>query len=281
MASISSSVGLVSGINTGDIINQPMAIESRPKDLLQSRVDSLGQQKLAYTDLSTRLTSLRINGQALNKPSTFQSASATSSNEAAVTASTTTGATVGSYQLQVARLVTTQQVVSRGYEDFNSSKVGAGTITLGVGGGELTRLDNLSDLNGGNGVRRGQFRITDRAGNSAIVDTTAAVTIQDVVKKINTSLDVQVRASIKGDTLQIDDLTGKTASSLIVEDIGDGHAAQDLGLTGNVAATSLAGTDINYVGRATMLGQLNDGRGMGHASTGDDFAIQPGDGGAV
>ena len=156
MASISSSVGLVSGINTGDIINQLMAIESRPKDLLQSRVDSLGQQKLAYTDLSTRLTSLRINGQALNKPSTFQSASATSSNEAAVTATTTTGATVGSYQLQVARLVTTQQIVSRGYEDFNSSKVGAGTITVGVGGGELTRLDNLSDLNGGNGVRRGR-----------------------------------------------------------------------------------------------------------------------------
>src|SRR5438874_1118604 len=281
MASISSSVGLVSGINTGDIINQLMAIESRPKDLLQSRVDSLGQQKLAYTDLSTRLTSLRINGQALTKPSTFQSATATSSNESAVTATTTTGATVGSYQLQVARLVTTQQIVSRGYEDFNSSKVGAGTITLGVGGGELTRLDNLSDLNGGNGVRRGQFRITDRAGHSAIIDTTAAVTLQDVVKKINTSLDVQVHASISGDKLQLDDLSGKTDSNLIVQDVGDGHAAADLGLVSNAAANTTAGADINYLGLNTSLSLLNDGRGVGKASTGGDFTIQPGDGGAA
>ena len=73
MATISSSVGLVSGINTGDIINQLMAIESRPKDLLQSRMDSLSQQKLAFTDLSTRLTSLRINGQALVYERMFQS----------------------------------------------------------------------------------------------------------------------------------------------------------------------------------------------------------------
>src|SRR5436190_24343064 len=114
MPTISSSVGLVSGINTKDIIDQLMALESRPKDLLQSRIDGITQQKLAYTDLSTRLTSLQINGQALNKGSTFQSASATSSDKDVVSATTATGAAAGSYQIQVARLVTTQQVVSRG-----------------------------------------------------------------------------------------------------------------------------------------------------------------------
>src|SRR3954470_22714175 len=102
MGRISSGVGLVSGINSKDIIDQLMALEARPKDMLQSRVDSITQQKLAYTDLSTRLTSLRINGQSLSKPSIFQGATATSSDEDVVTATTTTGAVVGSYQLQVA-----------------------------------------------------------------------------------------------------------------------------------------------------------------------------------
>src|SRR3954468_19394971 len=281
MGRITSGVGLVSGINSKDIIDQLMTLESRPKDLLQSRIDGISQQKLAYTDLNTRLTSLRINGQSLNKAATFQSATATSGDESVVTATTSAGAAAGSYSIQVARLVTTQQIVSRGYQDFNSSKIGAGTVTIGVGGGELTRLDNLADLNGGAGVRRGQFRITDRAGHSAIIDTSAAVTLQDVVKKINTSLDVQVHASIKGDQLQLDDLSGKTDSNLIVQDVADGHAAADLGLAGNVAANTVAGTDINYLGLNTSLSLLNDGRSVGKASTGGDFTIQPGDGGAA
>ena len=63
-----------------------------------------------------------------------------------------------------------------------------------VHGGELTSQSTLSQLNGGEGVRRGMFRITDRAGNTAVIDTTAAVSLDDVIKKINTSLDVSVKA---------------------------------------------------------------------------------------
>src|SRR5438477_3673643 len=104
MGRISSGVGLISGINSKDIIDQLMALESKPKDLLQSRIDGINQQKLAYTDLTTRLTSLQINGQTLDKASTFQGASATSGDENVVTATTSNGAAPGSYQLQVSRL---------------------------------------------------------------------------------------------------------------------------------------------------------------------------------
>ena len=40
MGTITSGIGLVSGINTGQIIDQLMALESRPKTLLQTRIDS-------------------------------------------------------------------------------------------------------------------------------------------------------------------------------------------------------------------------------------------------
>ncbi len=281
MGQITSSVGLVSGINTGDIINQLMAIEAQPVNLLQSRMDDINQQKLAYTGLSTQLASLNINGQSLDKQSTFQNATATSSDESIVTATAATGAAPGSYQVQVAQLVTTQQIISSGYADFNSTKIGAGTITIGVGGGELTTLNSLSSLNGGAGASRGQFRITDRSGNSAIIDTSAAVTLQDVVKKINTSLDIQVHASIKNDSLVLTDTSGQTTGNLVVQDVADGHAADDLGIVGSVASDTLTGTDINYIGTNTQLSQLNDGRGVGSADGGTDFTIQPGDGGAA
>ena len=81
MGTITSGIGLISGLNTKDIIDQLMAIESRPKTLLQTRIDATNQQKLAYTDLSARLTSLNLSALTFQKPSTFQTATASSSNE--------------------------------------------------------------------------------------------------------------------------------------------------------------------------------------------------------
>jgi flagellar hook-associated protein 2 len=276
MGRISSGVGLVSGINSKDIIDQLIALESRPKDLVQAKLDGVNQQKLAYTDLTTRLASLKLTGTTLKKTSTFQAATATSSNDDVLTATAANGAAVGSYQFQVARLVTTQQLVTQGYADFNSSKIGAGTITIGQGGGELTALNPLSHLNGGAGVHRGIFRITDRSGASAVIDISSAVNLQDVIKKINTTLDVQVHAKLDGDKIVLEDVSGKTTSNLIVQDLADGSAAADLGIVANVAGNTITGTDINSLGRDTALAQLNDGRGVGTLGAGTDFTIRVG-----
>ena len=156
MGRITTGVGLVSGINSKDIIDQLIKLESAPKDLLQTRVDSTNQQRLAYTDLQARLSSIQIFGQSIQKTATFSAASTASSDENVLTATATSGAAIGAFQLQVARLVTTQQSVSKGYTDVNA-KVGAGTITIEQGGGEVSSSTLLSDLRGGDGIRRGIF----------------------------------------------------------------------------------------------------------------------------
>ena len=74
MGRITSSVGLVSGIDSAAIIDQLMKLEERPKAQLQDRIDESNKQKLAYTDISTRLTSLRLVSTKLKKPSTFEAA---------------------------------------------------------------------------------------------------------------------------------------------------------------------------------------------------------------
>src|SRR5450432_4535462 len=177
MAQITATTGLVSGINYADIINQRMALEQRPVNSLQTRINAINNQKLAYVDISARLTSLKLNGTTLKKPSTFQNATTSSSDEGVLTATASAGAAVGSYQFQVAQLVTTQQSITRGFADPNSTKVGAGTLSFELGGGELTQDNSLADLRGGQGVSRGVFKITDRSGASAIIDTTAAVSL--------------------------------------------------------------------------------------------------------
>jgi flagellar hook-associated protein 2 len=194
-----------------------------------------------------------------------------------LTATASAGAAVGSFQFQVARLVTTQQSVSNGFTDVTSTKVGAGTLTIEMGGGEVNAQTLLSQLRGGTGIRRGLFRITDGSGKSAVIDITSAVTLDDVLKKINTSLDVSVKATVSGDTIKLTDLSGQTTTPFTVTDLADGHAAEDLGFA-NVAAVAgvITGGDINYLGRNTTLNSINDGRGIRRGSSGNDLAITAG-----
>jgi flagellar hook-associated protein 2 len=276
MGRISTGIGLVSGINHKDIIDQLMQLESRPKDLLQTRIDSTNQQKLAFTDLLTRLSQIKIFGTTMKKPQTFAAATTTSSDENVLTAAAANGAAIGSFQFQVARLVTTQQAVSAGFTDITGAKVGAGTITVEMGGGEVSSQTPLAQLRGGSGIRRGLFRIADAAGKTAVIDLSAAVNLNDVIKKINTSLDVTVRASIDGDRIKLTDLSGGPGT-LSVMDLADGHAAEDLGLAGQTPASGvITGADIHFLGRATTLSAVNDARGIRKASTGNDLAITVG-----
>jgi flagellar hook-associated protein 2 len=278
MGTITSGIGLVSGINTSQIIDQLIALESKPKDLLQTRIDVNTQKKVAFTDLTTRLAGFKVTGQLLQKASTFQASSTTSTNEDVLTATASNGAAVGSYQFQVARLVTSQQAVTAGFTDTNTAKVGAGTLTLEMGGGELDTPTQLASLNGGAGIGRGIFRITDRSGKSTTIDATAAVTLDDVIHKINTSLDISVHASYSKNGIVLTDLTGKTASDLIVQDVGNGTTAKDLGLAGDVAADTLNGGPIATLGVGTGVSTLNDGRGVRSVATGTDFTLTTGDG---
>src|SRR5687768_8268847 len=114
MGTITSSVGLVSGIDSQKIIDQLIALESRSKTKLQTRVSTTTNQKKAYETLMTAVKGIREQALTLQRPSTFKSATATSSNDNVLTATASNGATLGSFQFRVARLVTAQQSVSAG-----------------------------------------------------------------------------------------------------------------------------------------------------------------------
>jgi flagellar hook-associated protein 2 len=273
MGAITSSVGLISGINTGQIISALISEQSGPVTVLQDQVTVNSTISSVYQALSTQLQNLQTTAQSLEQPATYQAAIATSSNPGVLTANASNGSSVGTYNLQVAQLVSTQQLISTGFSDATNAKVGAGTITIDEGGGGLATQTQLSALNGGNGVGLGQFRITDRSGASSVIDASGAVTLDDVVNDINSADNISVRASIQNDHLVLTDTSGQTKSDLIVQDLGTGTTAADLGIDGDVASNTLTGTSINYLSTSTPLSQLNDGRGVTVNGTGDDLQI--------
>src|SRR5947209_2195376 len=105
MGRITTGVGLISGINSQSIIDQLMQLESAPVTNLQNRITTAKSQKTAYTALQTQLDALKAIGTTLANPLTFQAASAVSSDEKILTASAANGAAVGTFQFQVAQLV--------------------------------------------------------------------------------------------------------------------------------------------------------------------------------
>ena len=167
MSGITSSVGLISGIDTGGLIEQLLQIEARPRTLAQQRLVQLQTQQAAYLDINTRLSALRTASSTFRNDKVFSTSKATSSDDAVMTATASTSAQPGSYQFIVDRLVTTQQQLSKGFSDRDSSPFGATSFTFESDKGRLDSDIGLADLNGGAGVRRGKFNLTDSTGATA------------------------------------------------------------------------------------------------------------------
>lgn len=262
MATITAGTGIISGIDTASLIDQLIAIEKRPIQELQTRVDRANAQKTAYLDLSANILALKTSAGTLGSADFFQATEAASSNSSVLAATVTGTPAIGSYSLTVSRLVRAHQVVSQGYASADVTPVGGKVLTIEVGGGFVDRPTTLSFLNGQTGVSLGSIRVTDRTGASAVVDLTTAVTVQDVLNMINAAPGINVTASAQDNHLVITDNTGQTSAALSVQNVGYTRTATDLGLAGSVSASQLVGADVNLVTRNTALDLLNQGNGV-------------------
>ncbi len=164
MASITSGIGLVSGINTGQLINELIQADSGPVNLVTQQNTNLTAQETAFQTISAQLLAVKSAADTLAQASTFQNNSVTSSNPSAVSGTAGTGSSPGTYNFTVSQLVTSQQSITKGFSDTNSTPVGAGTLTFESAAASLSTNTSLSQLNGGNGVNRGQIQITNRPG---------------------------------------------------------------------------------------------------------------------
>jgi len=284
MGTISSSIGLISGMDIQSLVTQLMEIESRPLQLLQARIEETTQQRTAYSLITARLMAAKSAIATLAKPSAFTAKSATSSNENVLSVSATSSTPTGAYSFTVRSLVSTHQLVSRGYRDRDSAPVGAGKLTFEVGNGDVSPSTALSSLNGGDGVRRGIIRITDCNSDTTDINLTGALTVDDVLNAINTQSEANVRASADGNAIVITDLSEGTVSDLKVADLAGGYTAADLGLVGPGITTTvneIQGRDIVSLTESLRLSRLNDGIGVRFDDTMPDFQINLASGNSI
>jgi len=278
MGTISSGVGIISGLPINDIVQKLMAIERRPVDLLKSRVDEITQERTALKDISARLLSLKAAIVPFKSDTFFKSATATSSDPAVLKVSASGDAVPGVHRLIIRRLATTHQMISDGVADPDRTPLGVGTVTVTLAAARLDRSTPLAMLNDQQGVGRGRIEIIDRSGARAEIDLTDVATVQDVLDAINGASGVRVRAEVSGDRIVITDLSGGTSSPLIVSDLAGGTIAADLGIAGSSDNGQIVGADINTISEQTPLDLLNDGNGVRRHGALADFRITASDG---
>lgn len=271
MGTITSGIGLISGLDFDSMISQLIAIEARPRDRLLARVGDIDAQRTAYLDISARISAILAKISAFKTPSFFNSMSVASSDDGVLSATAGASAVPGSYNFIVKALATTHQVVSRGFRSTDA-QLPPGLVSIESAQARVNTQTKLDELNGYNGVQRGSFKIIDGAGASATINLSDAVTLADVVDKINAA-EIDVTAEVRGDGLVLSEVNG---GELRVRELDGAHVAADLGFgpgrTYDLAGR-IEGSNLVHLGDYTPTSALNDGNGVRRAKAGGDFTV--------
>lgn len=274
MGTISSGVGLISGLDYSTIIDQLIAIDARPRDILSQRVNTVDAQKTAFTEISARLTALLGRLTSLSSRSAFTATTSRSSLPDVLSATTSTTTRPGTYTFRVRALATTYQAISQGFRSADTA-LPAGSVTIESAQARVDRATALDALNGYQGIQRGAFRLTDATGAAATIDVSDARTLADVVDRVN-SAGIGVRAALDGDRLKLISTTG---GELRVHEVSGGRTAASLGFDAarSYSATGeLTGANLMYLTADSPLAALNDGLGVQRLRAGTDFTINAG-----
>ncbi|HVM39816.1 MAG TPA: flagellar filament capping protein FliD [Acidimicrobiia bacterium] len=142
--------GLVSGLDTSQIISQLMQIERVPQQRLVQKRDGIQKLLDAYRTLNTKFSSIESAAEALTTFKGFSPTSATSSDETRVTATSSEGAAEQSLTFTVENLAVAEQAATSGTVASTDTQVtslaqirltvGGTSETLDVGGGTLSEV---------------------------------------------------------------------------------------------------------------------------------------------
>ena len=271
MGRIQSNIGLITGTNITSTVDQLVKISAQPRDRLQSRIAGFQSQQVILNELTATIIGVQLQSDRIGSESIFKTTTATSSKPDVLSVTTSGTPTPGTYSVRTIQTSQTATASSNAFVQATDT-VQAGDLVVRTGG-FVDGASALEDLRGGLGVSRGKIRITDRSGSAREVDLSGSVTTDDVVKQINTTTGLRVTAKTEGDRIVLSDTTGLNGSNLIVEEVGSGRTAADLGLSGvNVASTTATGEDLVFLTSSTRLNTLRDGRGIAFGA-GNDLTL--------
>jgi len=220
--------GIVSGINTTELINKLMEVARGPITQMANQTVSLTNKKIKFQELNTLLGTFQTALKAVDTESEFAAFSSSSSQTAIST--TVTGATTpGSHQVSVSSVAQTNIWGSTGFATADTV-LRDGAVRIQIGTGTLTNI-TVDSASGTNTLSGLASHINDNvSGVNAWVMNTG-----DAVKPYQLMVESADTGTVKALTITVNQ-TGALGADLAVSSI---RAATDAELTvDSVAITS-------------------------------------------
>jgi flagellar hook-associated protein 2 len=251
--------GLSSGLPVNDIIAQLIGIERQPIDAMRRDVQQLNSQKSVFTSLKSITTALqtslkKVTATSVLDTNLFNSRKATSSDEAALSASVTKDAAQQTLNVEVKKLATSTRA---------ASTASIGNLTTGA-----TALNALPGLT----LTSGNFSVFVNGVESSVAVDATVDTLDDVLGRINALSPDITGASVVNGQLQV-----QATGAGVVRFGSSGDTSNFLKVAQLDTATDTAGTFTG--GRAFNLVNVDAvvsdvGAGFGTAVTaGSTFKI--------
>ena len=132
---IAATTGIISGLNTDEIISALLSLRQRPIAQLQSRISGFQDQLSAHVQINIALLTLRTAVENLSGSTSFRARSASVSNSDALSVSVDETAAKGSCAVQVLQLASAHRLSAQGFADLDTTPVasGAGVFKFKVG----------------------------------------------------------------------------------------------------------------------------------------------------
>lgn len=137
--------GIMSGLDTENLIRQLMELERAPIKVLEGRENAFNVQLSAYGEIKSVLSSLQSAAEDLADPESFAATAVTSSNEDILTVSGSNDAEPGNYSIKVNSLAQAHAVRTSAFGS-GDDEVGTGTISIQVGAGDAVDI-TIDDTN--------------------------------------------------------------------------------------------------------------------------------------
>ncbi|MEI6916423.1 MAG: flagellar cap protein FliD N-terminal domain-containing protein, partial [Armatimonadota bacterium] len=143
MAALQSIGGLISGLQTEDIITKLTEFKKQPVDLLTAQKTKLTEKLTAWQNVNARMLAVKLKAADLQNASAFNAKQVVSSNTSALSVSASDTATVGSYRIKIVQLAQAHQLGSAiSYANLTGTALGTGSITIkNVSSGASTIVD--------------------------------------------------------------------------------------------------------------------------------------------
>jgi len=166
----SSSAGAAGGsvINVSQLVSELVTATQAPQQaLINTRTQAVTAQISALGSLKSGLSSFQSSLSTLDTPDSFNAEFATSSDQAVFTATASSGAPTGTYNITVSQLASAQQLLSAKLGQDGTTTVGTGTLQVSLGSASFSV--NVTDS--GNTLAGIASAINTASGNPGVTAT--------------------------------------------------------------------------------------------------------------